>query len=126
VSFFLQRWLPRLQPSCERNVLKSDVFFLQQLQYFILGTHTTTHTNTHTHGFKHNTHTHNSSTTHTHTYTGLTNYKSEGKKQSGICYWHLCSFKGFAVSLASHWLASTSSHWLASTSSHWLASTASH
>lgn len=37
-SFFLHRCVPLVQPSWERKVLKSEVFLLQQLQYFILET----------------------------------------------------------------------------------------
>lgn len=35
-SFFLHRCVPLVQPSWERKALKSEVFLLQQLQYFIL------------------------------------------------------------------------------------------
>lgn len=37
-SFFLHKCVPLVQPTWERKVLKSDVFLLQQLQYFILET----------------------------------------------------------------------------------------
>lgn len=39
-SAFLHMWAPVLHPSWDRNVLKSEVFLWQQLQYFILQTNT--------------------------------------------------------------------------------------